>query len=81
MQPQQDMKLTIRCNQRHSVLGGTVSAVSSQGEILAQLSNDKEENIVYDIDLQRSETACRMWPFFRDRIDSFEDLTKRWRDR
>ena len=41
-----------------------------------------KENIVYDIDLQRSETVRRMWPFFRDRrIDSFEDLTKRWRDR
>ena len=53
-----------------------------QGEILAQLPNDKEENIVFDIDLQRSEAVRRMWPFFRDRrIDAFGDLTKRWRDR
>ena len=61
---------------------GNSFVAGPQGEILAQLSNDKEENIVFDIDLQRSETVRRMWPFFRDRrIDSFEDLTKRWRDR
>jgi len=52
-----------------------------QGEILAQASNDQEENIIVDIDFKRSETVRRMWPFFRDRrIDVFGDLTKRWRE-
>ena len=52
-----------------------------QGEIIAQATNDKEENLILDIDLARSETVRRMWPFFRDRrIDAFEDLTKRWRE-
>ncbi len=52
-----------------------------QGEILAQASNDKEENLIADINLTRTETVRRMWPFFRDRrIDAFEDLTKRWRE-
>jgi len=52
-----------------------------QGEILVQASNDKEENIVLDIDLSRTETVRRMWPFFRDRrMDAFGDLTKRWRE-
>lgn len=61
---------------------GNSFVVGPQGEILAQLAKDKEENIVFDIDLARSEAVRRMWPFFRDRrIDSFEDLTKRWRDR
>jgi len=61
---------------------GNSFVAAPQGEILTQLSNDKEENIVFDIDLQRSEAVRRMWPFFRDRrIDSFGDLTKRWRDR
>jgi len=52
-----------------------------QGEIIAQATNDKEENLILDIDLARSETVRRIWPFFRDRrIDAFEDLTKRWRE-
>ncbi len=60
---------------------GNSFVAGPQSEILAQLSNDKEENIVFDIDIERSETVRRMWPFFRDRrIDSFGDLTKRWRD-
>ncbi len=51
-----------------------------QGELLAEAPNDKEENIIIDIDLKRTEQVRRMWPFFRDRrIDAFEDLTKRWR--
>lgn len=52
-----------------------------QGEILANASNVNDENIVSDIDLPRSETVRSTWPFFRDRrIDSFGDLTKRWRE-
>ena len=52
-----------------------------QGEILVQASNEKEENIIVDIDLKRSETVRRIWPFFRDRrVDAFGDLTKRWRE-
>lgn len=52
-----------------------------QGEILVQALNDKEENLIIDIDIQRSENVRRMWPFFRDRrIDAFGDLTKRWRE-
>jgi len=60
---------------------GNSFVAGPQGEIITQASNDKEENIILDIDLARSETVRRMWPFFRDRrIDSFGDLTKRWRD-
>lgn len=51
-----------------------------QGEILWQASSDEEAK-VFDIDIKRSEAVRRMWPFFRDRrIDSFDDLTKRFRD-
>ncbi|MEA4936960.1 MAG: carbon-nitrogen hydrolase [Paludibacter sp.] len=50
-----------------------------QGEIIAQASNDRNENLIADIDLTRTETVRRMWPFFRDRrIDDFGQLTKRW---
>ena len=52
-----------------------------QGEIITQASDEREENMIVDIDLTRSETVRRMWPFFRDRrIDAFGDLTKRWRE-
>ena len=60
---------------------GNSFVVGPQGEFLAQASNDKEENIVVDIDLTRSEDVRRWWPFFRDRrIDAYGDLTKRYID-
>ena len=60
---------------------GNSFVAGPQSEIIAQASSNKEENIIIDIDLSRSETVRRMWPFFRDRrIDSFGDLTKRWRE-
>ncbi len=52
-----------------------------QGELLAELTNDKEEISVVDIDKNRSEQVRRWWPFFRDRrIDAFEGLTSRYND-
>jgi N-carbamoylputrescine amidase len=52
-----------------------------QGEILSQASNEENENLIIEIDLSRTETVRRMWPFFRDRrIDSYSELTKRWRE-
>lgn len=60
---------------------GNSFVAGPQGEFLVQASNDKEENIIIDIDLQRSENVRRWWPFFRDRrIDAFGDISKRWRD-
>lgn len=60
---------------------GNSFVAGAQGEILAQASNLKEENIVVDIDMNRSENVRRWWPFLRDRrIDEFEDLTKRFID-
>lgn len=51
-----------------------------QGEILLQASPEKEESLVFDINLKRTEDVRRMWPFFRDRrIDAFGDLVKRSR--
>lgn len=60
---------------------GNSFVAGPQGEILSQASYEEEENVIIDIDLNRSETVRRMWPFFRDRrIDEFSDLTKRWRE-
>lgn len=59
---------------------GNSFVAGPQGEILAQAKNNEDENMILDIDLKRSETVRRMWPFFRDRrIDYFEDITRRWR--
>lgn len=60
---------------------GNSFAAGPQGEILAQASNLKEENIVVDIDMGRSENVRRWWPFLRDRrTDAFDNLTKRYID-
>lgn len=59
---------------------GNSFVAGPQGEILAQAKNNEDENMILDIDLKRSETVRRMWPFFRDRrIDYFEEITRRWR--
>lgn len=52
-----------------------------QGEILHLASPDAEENIVLEIDKNRTEEVRRIWPFFRDRrIDYYDGLTKRYLD-
>lgn len=59
---------------------GSSFVAGAQGEMLAQASHQEEENLLVDIDLSRNEKVRRIWPFFRDRrIDSYQDLTKRWR--
>lgn len=59
---------------------GNSFVAGPQGEILAEAGHDKDEILLVDVDLNRTEEVRRMWPFFRDRrIDAFGDLTKRWR--
>ena len=61
--------------------GGNSFVVGPQGEFLAQAANDRPENIVVEVDLERSENVRRWWPFLRDRrIDAYEGLTKRFLD-
>jgi N-carbamoylputrescine amidase len=51
-----------------------------QGELLALASDNKPASILVDIDLTRSESVRRWWPFLRDRrIDAY-DLSKRFLD-
>lgn len=60
---------------------GNSFVAGPQGEILVQGSNNKEENIIVDIDMNRSENVRRWWPFLRDRrIEKFDELTKRFID-
>jgi len=53
-----------------------------QGEVLARAPAAEEALLIAEVDLARSEQVRRIWPFLRDRrIDAYEDLLKRWRDR
>lgn len=52
-----------------------------QGEILYKASTDETVQVV-DVDLSRSESVRRIWPFLRDRrIDAFSDLSLRYVDK
>lgn len=60
---------------------GSSFVAGPQGEFLAQAATDKTELLIADIDLARSESVRRIWPFLRDRrIDAYDDLLKRFRD-
>lgn len=51
------------------------------GTLLYKASHDKEETVVTEIDLARSEYYRTHWPFLRDRrTDSYEPITKRFID-
>lgn len=59
---------------------GNSFVAGQQGEILAELSREEEQECVVEVDLQRTEYVRRWWPFFRDRrIDQYGDLVKRFR--
>ncbi len=52
-----------------------------QGEMIARMGSDAPDNMVVSIDLSRSESVRRWWPFLRDRrIDAYGDLLKRFAD-
>lgn len=60
---------------------GSSFVAGPQGEILAQASTTQAENLVVEIDLERSENVRRWWPFLRDRrIEEFHPLTRRFID-
>jgi len=60
---------------------GTSFVAGPQGEIIYEASDDDEESIVVELDLQHSEQVRRWWPFLRDRrIDNYQDITRRFID-
>ena len=51
------------------------------GTIVYQASHEKEEIIVKEIDLSKTDTYRTHWSFMRDRrIDSYQPITKRYID-
>ena len=60
---------------------GNSFVAGPQGELLARADSLKEENLVVEIDMGRSEQVRRWWPFLRDRrTDEFGELKKRFID-
>jgi N-carbamoylputrescine amidase len=60
---------------------GSSFVAGPQGEILAQASDAKEENLVVEVSLKRSEEVRRWWPFLRDRrIDAYDGIVQRFLD-
>jgi N-carbamoylputrescine amidase len=52
-----------------------------QGEFLTQADSDNEHVLLADVDMRRSESVRRIWPYLRDRrVDAYGDLRKRYRD-
>ncbi|MBQ6192292.1 MAG: carbon-nitrogen hydrolase [Bacteroidaceae bacterium] len=60
---------------------GSSFVAGQQGELLYQASELRQEAVVVDVDLRRTETVRQWWPFLRDRrIDAYGDLTRRFVD-
>ena len=60
---------------------GNSFVAGPQGELLAQAGNHMAENMVVDIDMERSENVRRWWPFLLDRrIDAYQNIVKRLDD-
>lgn len=60
---------------------GSSFVTGPQGEILAQAGRRQPENLVVEVDMERSENVRRWWPFLRDRrIEEFAPLGRRFID-
>ena len=60
---------------------GASFVAGAQGEILAEAATDKASVLITELDLSRSESVRRSWPYLRDRrIDAYADLSLRYRD-
>ena len=60
---------------------GSSFVAGPQGELLYRASDNEEESIVINIDMDHSENVRRWWPFLRDRrLDKYDDILKRFVD-
>ena len=59
---------------------GSSFVAGPQGELYYHASDNEEESVIVNIDIDHSEDVRRWWPFLRDRrIDAYGDITKRFR--
>ena len=60
---------------------GSSFIAGPQGEIIYRASDNEEESIIVEIDMEHNELVRRWWPFLRDRrVDAYEDILKRFVD-
>ena len=60
---------------------GSSFVAGPQGELYYCASDNDEESVVINIDIDHSEDVRRWWPFLRDRrIEKYGDILKRFRD-
>ena len=60
---------------------GSSFIAGPQGELFYRASENEEESLAVEIDMERSENVRRWWPFLRDRrIDDYTEITKRFID-
>ena len=60
---------------------GTSFVAGAQGEIIYEASDNDEESIIVEMDMEHSEQVRRWWPFLRDRrIDEYGGITQRFID-
>lgn len=60
--------------------GGSFAA-DTLGEVIYQAPQGQEDIAVFEIDLGKSDTTRKHWPFLRDRrIDAYEGITRRFLD-
>jgi N-carbamoylputrescine amidase len=60
---------------------GSSFIADPQGQIIAEASEDREEILLAEVDLERIEDVRRNWPFLRDRrIDAYDGITRRFLD-
>lgn len=59
---------------------GNSFVAGPQGELLFRAPSNEEVVDIIDVNLDRSESVRRIWPFLRDRrIEDYGDITKRFR--
>jgi N-carbamoylputrescine amidase len=57
---------------------GQSFVAGTSGEIIAKASQEQEEILLVDVDLDQVDVTRTHWPFFRDRrIDAYGEITKR----
>ena len=60
---------------------GSSFIAGPQGELFYRASENEEESLVVELDLERCEQVRRWWPFLRDRrIEDYKEITKRFID-
>lgn len=60
---------------------GSSFVAGPQGELIYRASDNEEESIIVEIDMEHNELVRRWWPFLSDRrIDAYNDILKRFID-